>query len=93
MFNKESILLGLLIITNKMKKLPNEQAIYILENVSNSVQYLLKYTVNEYIIEGVRKIVDVIIDDELDDQSKFLPERKAEFVRLMILKIGELQGL
>lgn len=90
MFNKESVLIGLLLVTKKLKKLPNEQAIHILESVSNSVQYLLKYNFNEYIIEGIRKVIDVIIEDEVDDQSTFLMEKKAEFVRIMLSKIGEL---
>ncbi len=85
--------MGLQLVAKKMKKLPNEQAIYILESVSNSVQYLLKHNYNEYIIEGIRKIVDIIIEDEPSDKSMFLMEKKAEFIRLMITKIGELQGL
>lgn len=47
---------------------------------------------NEYIIEGVRKVVGIIIKDEEDDVSKLLPDKKAELIKLMISKIGELQG-
>jgi hypothetical protein len=50
----------------------------------------LKHNLNEYILEGLRKIVDVVIHDETDDLSKFLPEKKAEYVRLMLAKAVEL---
>jgi len=50
----------------------------------------LKFNLNEYILEGLRKIVDVVIHDEADDVSKFLPEKKAEYVRLMLSKAAEL---
>ena len=38
-------------------------------------------------------MVDVIINDEEDDMSKLLPEKKADLVKMMISKIGELQGV
>jgi hypothetical protein len=37
MFNKESVLLGLQILAKRMKKLPNEEAVYLLENFNNSI--------------------------------------------------------
>lgn len=37
MFNKESVILGLLLVTRKLKKMPAEQAIYIQEAVSQSI--------------------------------------------------------
>ena len=93
MFNKESVLIGLLLVAKKLKKMSNEDAIYIQDNVGLSTQYLIKHNMNEYIIEGVRKVVDVIINDEEDDMSKLLPEKKADLVKMMISKIGELQGV
>jgi hypothetical protein len=54
------------------------------------VQYLLKYNLNEYILVGIRKVVDVVIEDEADDVSKFLPEKKADYIRTMLAKAAEL---
>jgi hypothetical protein len=45
---------------------------------------------NEYLLEGIRKVVEVIIIDEHDDITKFLPEKKAEYVRQMLAKAAEL---
>jgi hypothetical protein len=50
----------------------------------------MKFHINEYILEGLRKVVDVIINDEPDDVSKFLPEKKADYIRLIIAKAAEL---
>lgn len=36
-------------------------------------------------------MVDAIILDQDDDLTKFLPEKKAEFIKIMVSKIGELQ--
>jgi hypothetical protein len=63
----------------------------VLESFQISMQYLLKYNTNEYILEGVRKIIDIIIEDSEDDVTRFLPDKKAEYVKLMLSKIGELQ--
>lgn len=90
MFNKESVLIGLVLVAKKLKKMPNEEAIYIQESVSSSIQYLSKYNNNEYIIEGVRKVVDVIIEDEPDDVTRKLPEKKADLIKMMLTKIGDL---
>jgi len=64
----------------------------VLESFQISIQYLLKYNTNEYILEGVRKIIDIIIEDREDDVTKFLPDKKAEYVKLMLSKIGEIQS-
>ena len=61
MFNKETILIGLMLVAKKLKRMPNEEAIYILDNFISSVQYLIKFNMNEYIIEGVRKVIDILI--------------------------------
>ena len=67
MFNKESILLGLLLVVKKFKMMPPVQSVQILDSIQNSIIDLLKYNFNEYIIEGVRKIVDVIIEDKEEE--------------------------
>ncbi len=54
------------------------------------VSSLLKYTNNEYILEGVRKVLEVLIFDEPDDVTKFLPEKKADYVKIMLSKAAEL---
>jgi hypothetical protein len=90
MFNKESVLLGLLLVARKIKKLPNEESVTLLDHFQSCVQYLLKYNLNEYILEGIRKVVDVVIEDEADDVSKFLPEKKADYIRMMLAKAAEL---
>ena len=64
----------------------------VLESFQISIQYLLKYNTNEYILEGVRKIIDIIIEDREDDVTRFLPDKKAEYVKLMLSKIGEIQS-
>jgi hypothetical protein len=92
MFNKESILLGLQILAKRMKKLPNDEAVYLIENFNVALQSLVKFDPNEYIIEGIRKVVDIMIQDEPDDISKILPEKKAEAVKLMLSKIPELSA-
>ena len=71
----------------------SEEAGLIHENLRESIQYLIKYNLNEYIIEGIRKVVDIIINDKDDDVMKLLPDRKAELIKHMISKIGELQGV
>ncbi len=71
----------------------SEEAGLIHENLRESIQYLIKYNLNEYIIEGIRKVVDIIINDKEDDVMKLLPDRKAELIKHMISKIGELQGV
>ena len=73
-----------------MKKLPNEEAVVIQDDLNNCIMFLFKHNLNEYIIEGVRKVVDIIVIDEEDDVSKLLPEKKADLIKLMISKIGEL---
>lgn len=75
-----------------MKKLPNEEAVVIQDDLNNCIMFLFKHNLNEYIIEGVRKVVDIIVIDEEDDVSKLLPDKKADLIKLMISKIGELQG-
>ena len=37
MFNKESVMLGLLLVAKKIKKMPSEETIQILESVTNSI--------------------------------------------------------
>jgi len=73
-----------------LKKLPNEEAVVIQDDLNNCIMFLFKHNLNEYIIEGVRKVVDIIVIDEEDDVSKLLPEKKADLIKLMISKIGEL---
>jgi hypothetical protein len=90
MFNKETILIGLMLVAKKLKRMPNEEAIYILESFISSVQYLIKFNMNEYIIEGVRRVIDILIEDKPEDVSRLTPERKYELVRYMINKISEL---
>ena len=90
MFNKETILIGLMLVAKKLKRMPNEEAIYILDNFISSVQYLIKFNMNEYIIEGVRKVIDILIEDKPDDVSRLTPEKKYELVRYMIQKISDL---
>jgi hypothetical protein len=50
--------------------------VQLFENFQNSINYLLRYNNNEYLLEGIRKVVEVIIIDEHDDLTKFLPEKK-----------------
>jgi hypothetical protein len=90
MFNKETILIGLMLVAKKLKRMPNEEAIYILETFISSVQYLIKFNMNEYIIEGVRRVIDILIEDKPEDVSRLTPEKKYELVRYMINKISEL---
>jgi hypothetical protein len=90
MFNKETILIGLMLVAKKLKRMPNEEAIYILETFISSVQYLIKFNMNEYIIEGVRRVIDILIEDRPEDVSRLTPEKKYELVRYMINKISEL---
>lgn len=37
--------------------------------------------------------MDVIFEDEEDDVTKMLPERVADFIKMMLTKIGELQAV
>jgi hypothetical protein len=90
MFNKETILIGLMLVAKKIKRMPNEEAIYILETFISSVQYLIKYNLNEYIIEGVRKAINILIEDKPEDVSRLTPERKYELIRYMYNKITDL---
>lgn len=83
-------MLGLLLVARKIKKLTNEESVTMLDQFHMMIHYLLKLNYNEYVLEGIRKVVDVIINDEPDDVSKFLPEKKAEFVRMMLAKAAEL---
>ena len=62
-------MLGLLLVARKLKKLPNEESVTLLDHFQSCVQYLLKYNLNEYILEGIRRVVDVVIEDEADDVS------------------------
>jgi hypothetical protein len=90
MFNKETIIMGLMIVARKLKRLPNDEAIYILDNFVSAIQYLIKFNLNEYIIEGVRQIIDIIIEDKPEDATRFTPERKYDLVRYTVAKISEL---
>jgi hypothetical protein len=45
---------------------------------------------NEYILEGIRKVIDIIIEDDPEDITRMLPEKKAEFIRLILSKIPEI---
>lgn len=61
--------------------------------MTNSIHFLLRFDNNEYIIEQLRKVIDVLVLDQEDDLTKFLPERKADYIKAMLSKIGELQSV
>jgi hypothetical protein len=90
MFNKETILIGFMLIARKLKKMPSEEAIYVLESLISCVQYISKFNLNEYIIEGMRQVIDILIDDKPEDETRLAPEKKIEFVRYMVNKITDL---
>ena len=41
-------------------------------------------------IEGIRQIIDVLIDDKPEEETRLTPERKYELAKFMINKIAEL---
>lgn len=91
MFNKETVLIGLMLVARKLKRIPAEEAIYVLESLISCIQYITKYNLNEYIIEGVRQIIDILIEDKAEEEeTRLTPERKYELVRYMINKIADL---
>ncbi len=90
MFNKETILIGIMLVARKLKKMPSEEAIYVIENLISCIQYISKYNLNEYIIEGMRQVIDILIDDKPEDETRLAPEKKIEFVRYMVNKINDL---
>lgn len=90
MFNKETILIGFMLVARKLKRMSSEEAIYVLESLISCVQYISKYNLNEYIIEGMRQVIDVLIDDKPEDETRLAPEKKIEFVRYMVNKITDL---
>eukprot|EP00347_Sterkiella_histriomuscorum_P010775 403374964 len=91
LFNKETLMLGLLHIVKRIKKMPQEQSIQILEIVQYIIQTLIKYNTNEYIIEWLRKVVDELIDDDDQDVSKLVMEQKASYVNKILSKIQDIQ--
>ncbi len=54
----------------------------------------MKYNLNEYIIEGVRQVIDILIEDSSssvdEEETRLSPEKKYDLVRYMINKIPEL---
>lgn len=58
------------------------------------LQYILlalfKYNTNEYIIEWLRQIIDVLITDSEGDTSKLLLEQKSSFVSKMLMRISDI---
>jgi hypothetical protein len=90
MFNKETILIGFMLVARKLKRMSSEDAIYVLESLISCVQYISKYNLNEYIIEGMRQVIDILIDDKPEDETRLAPEKKIEFVRYMVNKITDL---
>lgn len=63
LLNKESIMMGVLLLVKKMKLLPQEEAMQLLEIMQYIFSGLVKLNLNEYIIEWLRRIVEVLVID------------------------------
>jgi len=90
LFNKESIMMGILFITKKLKKMREEDSIQILEIVQFSLQTLLKYNTNEYMLEWYRKILEVLVTDQPDDVSILQSDQKIQFLVKLIQKVAQI---
>ncbi len=78
-------MLGVHFIVKRIKKMEHKDSVHIIEIIQYIIQTLLKYITNEYMIEWVRKVVDVLVtDDEGEDVSVLTNEQKYSFIVRMI---------
>lgn len=82
--------MGLHFITKKLKKMKHEDSIQIMEIVQYTLQTLIKYNTNEYMLEWYRKVIDVLINDAVDDESRLLHEQKCQYLVKFIQKVAQI---
>jgi len=89
-FNKETVMMGVILLSKKLKEFPSKEAFAIYDNLQLLHVALFKLNYNEYVIDKMRESISILIGEQPNQLIELLFEHKLMLVNKIVARLIDL---